>query len=236
VSPDAPGAPPGEALLRLEGIHKFYGEGDARLHVLTDVNLSVREGEFVAIVGQSGSGKSTLLNILGCLDRPSEGAYVLAGRDTARLGDDDLSEVRNGSIGFVFQSFQLVPQLTVLENVEVPLFYAGLPRADRHRIAEEKLAQVGLSGRLRHRPPQLSGGEQQRVAIARALSNDPRLLLADEPTGNLDSATGAQILDLVRGLHREGRTIVMITHDDKVAAAAPRRVRILDGRLREGAA
>jgi len=226
----------GDALLRLEGVHKFYGEGAARLHVLHDVNLAVREGEFLAIVGQSGSGKSTLLHILGCLDRPSEGSYFLGDRDTARLGDDDLSEVRNGSIGFVFQSFQLVPQLTVLENVEVPLVYAGVPRAERHRIAGEKLAQVGLSGRLRHRPPQLSGGEQQRVAIARALSHDPRVLLADEPTGNLDSATGAQILSLIRELHASGRTIVMITHDEKVAAQAPRRVHILDGRLREGAA
>jgi putative ABC transport system ATP-binding protein len=214
-------------------VHKHYGEGDARLHVLHGIDLSVAEGEFVAIVGQSGSGKSTLLNILGCLDRPSEGAYVLDGEDTARLDDDRLSEVRNRSIGFVFQSFQLVPQLTVLENVEVPMFYAGVPRADRHRVAAERLADVGLSGRLHHRPSQLSGGEQQRVAIARALSNDPRLLLADEPTGNLDSATGEATLGLIRRLHEGGRTVVMITHDPKVAAAAPRRVRILDGRVTE---
>jgi len=238
VTAAAPAAAPpaGDALLRLEGVHKYYGEGDARLHVLHDVNLRVREGEFVAVVGQSGSGKSTLLNILGCLDRPSSGAYVLDGRDTALLGDDDLSEVRSRAIGFVFQSFQLIPQLTVLENVEVPLFYAGFPRAERHRVAAEHLDRVGLGARLGHRPPQLSGGEQQRVAIARALSTDPRLLLADEPTGNLDSATGVQILDLIRALHGSGRTILMITHDEKVAAAAPRRVRILDGRLREGAA
>jgi putative ABC transport system ATP-binding protein len=229
-------AAPPEAFLRLVGVHKFYGEGEARIHVLHAVDLAVREGEFVAILGQSGSGKSTLLNILGCLDRPSEGSYFLGGRDTARLGDDDLSGVRNGFIGFVFQSFQLVPQLTVLENVEVPLFYAGVPRAERHRIARERLAEVGLDHRLDHRPPQLSGGEQQRVAIARALSNDPRILLADEPTGNLDSATGVQILDLIRRLHESGRTIVMITHDEKVAARAPRRVRILDGRLLEGGA
>jgi putative ABC transport system ATP-binding protein len=214
-------------------VHKHYGEGDARLHVLHGIDLAVAEGEFVAIVGQSGSGKSTLLNILGCLDRPSEGAYLLDGEDTARLDDDRLSGVRNRSIGFVFQSFQLVPQLTVLENVEVPMFYAGVPRAERHRVAAERLADVGLSGRLDHRPSQLSGGEQQRVAIARALSNDPRLLLADEPTGNLDSATGEATLGLIRRLHEGGRTVIMITHDPKVAAAAPRRVRILDGRVTE---
>ena len=221
-------------LLALRGVQKHYGEGDARLHVLHDVELEVREGEFVAIVGQSGSGKSTLLNILGCLDRPSAGSYVLDGEDTATLADDRLSEVRNSAIGFVFQSFQLVPQLTVLENVEVPMFYAGVPRAERHRVAEERLAEVGLAGRLHHRPTQLSGGEQQRVAIARALSNGPRLLLADEPTGNLDSATGEQILGLIRRLHEGGRTVVMITHDARVAAAAKRRVRILDGRVSAG--
>jgi ABC-type lipoprotein export system ATPase subunit len=221
-------------LLSLRGVHKHYGEGDARLHVLHGIDLHVGVGEFVAIVGQSGSGKSTLLNILGCLDRPSEGTYTLEGEDVATLDDDRLSELRNGAIGFVFQSFQLVPQLTVLENVEVPMFYAGVPRAERHRVAAERLEEVGLSGRLHHRPPQLSGGEQQRVAIARALSNGPRLLLADEPTGNLDSATGAQILDLVRRLHESGRTVVMITHDAHVAAAAKRRVRILDGRIVDG--
>jgi putative ABC transport system ATP-binding protein len=215
-------------------VQKHYGEGDARLHVLHDVDLEVGEGEFVAIVGQSGSGKSTLLNILGCLDRPSAGSYVLEGEDTATLSDDRLSELRNASIGFVFQSFQLVPQLTVLENVEVPMFYSGVPKAERHRVAEERLAEVGLAGRLHHRPPQLSGGEQQRVAIARALSNGPRLLLADEPTGNLDSATGDQILALIRTLHGSGKTVVMITHDARVAAAAKRRVRILDGRITAG--
>jgi putative ABC transport system ATP-binding protein len=223
-------------LLSLRGVHKYYGEGDARLHVLHGIDLEVREGEFVAILGQSGSGKSTLLNILGCLDRPSGGAYVLAGEDTAGLDDDRLSDLRNAAIGFVFQSFQLVPQLTVLENVEVPMFYSGVPRAERHRAAEERLAEVGLTGRLHYKPPQLSGGEQQRVAIARALCNRPRLLLADEPTGNLDSATGGQILDLIRRLHASGRTVVLITHDAHVAAAAKRSVRILDGRIVDGGA
>ncbi len=221
-------------LLSLKGVQKHYGEGDARLHVLHDVDLEVREGEFVAIVGQSGSGKSTLLNILGCLDRPSAGSYVLEGEDTASLGDDRLSELRNAPIGFVFQSFQLVPQLTVLENVEVPMFYSGVPTAERHRIAGERLAEVGLGGRLHHRPPQLSGGEQQRVAVARARADGPRLRLADEPSGNLDSATGEQILGLIRRLHESGKTVVMITHDAKVAAAARRRVRILDGRITAG--
>jgi putative ABC transport system ATP-binding protein len=224
-------AAPAAPLLALRGVHKFYGAGDARLHVLHGIDLEVREGEFVAIIGQSGSGKSTLLNILGCLDRPSEGAYLIDGTDTARLADAALSEVRNRAIGFVFQSFQLVPQLTVLENVEVPLVYAGAPRAERHRVAEEKLAEVGLAGRLHHRPAQLSGGEQQRVAIARALANDPRVLLADEPTGNLDSATGEQILSLIRRLHESGRTVILITHDAHVAAEAKRKVRILDGRV-----
>ncbi len=221
----------GAPLLELRGVHKWYGEGDARLHVLQGVDLRVERGEFVAILGQSGSGKSTLLNLLGCLDRPSEGAYLLAGEDVAGHGDDRLSEIRNRWIGFVFQSFQLVPQLTVLENVEVPLFYAGVPRAERHRRAREGLDAVDLGGRLGHVPGMLSGGEQQRVAIARALANDPLLLLADEPTGNLDSATGAQILGLVRDLHAAGRTVLLITHDRAVAAAAPRRVRILDGRI-----
>jgi len=229
----APAATKAPALIRLRNVRKHYGEGEARLEVLHGIDLAVPEGDFVAIVGQSGSGKSTLLNILGCLDRPSDGSYTLAGEDTKTLDDDRLSEVRNRSIGFVFQSFQLVPQLTVLENVEVPLFYGGMPRAERHRIARERLEDVGLGSRLGHTPAKLSGGEQQRVAIARALSNDPTLLLADEPTGNLDSATGEQILGLIRRLHESGRTIIMITHDEHVASAAPRRVRILDGRILE---
>ena len=222
----------GDGLLRLEGVHKYYGEGDARLHVLHDINLRVREGEFVAIVGQSGSGKSTLLNILGCLDRPSQGAYVLDGRDTARLGDDDLSEVRSRAIGFVFQSFQLIPQLTVLENVEVPLLYAGFPRTERHRIARERLDQVGLASRLEHRPTQLSGGEQQRVALARALVTRPHVLLADEPTGNLDGTTGTHVMDLLFSAQaRRNTTLILVTHDEKLASRCSRVVRMADGHI-----
>ncbi|HEX5138364.1 MAG TPA: ABC transporter ATP-binding protein [Planctomycetota bacterium] len=221
-------------VLALQAVTKAYGEGDARVEVLHGLDLEVRQGEFVAIMGPSGSGKSTLLNILGCLDRPSGGAYLLDGEDVARFPDDKLSLIRNGRIGFIFQSYNLIAQLTVLENVKVPLLY----RARGHggggaKRAEELLATVGLSHRLTHRPSQLSGGECQRVAIARALINDPILILADEPTGNLDSKTGAEVLALLEGLHREGRTIVLITHDAAVARRAGRTVRLQDGRLKE---
>ncbi|MBI1853272.1 MAG: ABC transporter ATP-binding protein [Planctomycetes bacterium] len=222
-----------EEVIGLRGIHKFYGEGDARLHVLKGIDASVREGEFVAIVGASGSGKTTLLNILGCLDRPTEGQYLLNGEDVSRFSDDRLSEIRNRRLGFVFQSFNLIPQLSVLENVEVPLFYSRMPRAARLAKSRELIDAVGLGPRLHHRPAQLSGGECQRVAIARALVNDPVLLLADEPTGNLDTRTGAEILALIRDLHAQGRTILLITHDPGVAAQAERRIRIGDGRILE---
>ena len=222
------------SLLSLRNASKLFTESGGRIELFRDLDFDLEAGEFVAVTGASGVGKSTLLHILGMLERATSGTLRFGGEDVSTLGDARVSRLRNRSIGFVFQSFQLVPQLTVLENVEVPLFYAGVSRADRHRIALERLEQVGLGSRVGHRPPQLSGGEQQRVAIARALSNDPRLLLADEPTGNLDSATGEQVLDLIRALHRSGRTIVMITHDAHVAAAAARRVRILDGRIRDG--
>ncbi len=211
------------------GIHRWYGEGDARVEVLRGVDVRIDRGEFVAIMGASGSGKSTLLAILGCLDRPGSGTYSLDGRDVLDLRDDALSELRLHAIGFVFQSFQLIPQLTVLENVEVPLFYAGIPRRERHRRARERAERVGLGHRVEHRPTQLSGGEQQRVAIARALVHDPALLLADEPTGNLDSENGARILALLREIHAEGRTIVMVTHDPGVAQKADRTVHVKDG-------
>lgn len=203
--------------------------GNASLRVLKGINLSIAEGEYVAIIGPSGSGKSTLLNLLGCLDRPSGGAYLLSGEDVAQFDDRQLSRIRNRRIGFVFQSFHLISHLTVHENVELPLFYARMPRSERHRRCREVLDRVGLAHRLDHIPAQLSGGERQRVAVARALSNDPALILADEPTGNLDSKTSAEIMELFRELHKAGRTVVVITHDPEIAAAAPRRVLLRDG-------
>ena len=225
-----------EAVLELSGLMKEFGAGENRLRILHGLDCVVHAGEMVGIVGASGSGKTTLLNILGCLDRPSAGASRLSGRDVANLDDDELARVRNRSIGFVFQSFQLVPQLTVLENVELPLFYDGAPRKTRHARCEELLASVGMTHRLGSYPTQLSGGECQRVAIARALVNRPALLLADEPTGNLDSKNGAEVMQLFRRLHAEGRTIVMVTHNPEIAASLPRVVAMQDGRIvRDGA-
>jgi len=222
-------------VLELRGVSKSYGEGDACLQVLFDVDLAVGQGEFVAIQGPSGSGKSTLLNLLGCLDRPTGGAYFLDGEDVAMFSDTRLSQVRNRNIGFIFQSFNLIPQLTVFENIEVPLLYGPDPVRTHVERCRSLLDAVGLSHRLTHRPPQLSGGERQRVAIARALVNDPVVLLADEPTGNLDSKTGADVLALMEKVHAQGRTIVMITHDPNVAARAQRQVHIQDGRIVEAA-
>ena len=217
------------AVVELAGVGKLYGGAEAPLRVLRGVDLSIRAGEFVGIVGASGSGKTTLMNIVGCLDRPSEGRYALDGEDVSRLDDDQLSRVRNRSIGFVFQSFQLIPQLSVLENVEVPLYYGRAPRSRRRERAEELLASVGLSHRLRHLPAQLSGGECQRVAVARALANEPALILADEPTGNLDTQSGEDVMQLLFELHRAGRTIVMVTHNPEIAARLPRVVEMRDG-------
>jgi len=222
-------------VILLEGVHKYYGEGEARVHVLKGIDLAVRKGEFVAMLGASGSGKSTLLNILGCLDRPSEGRYLLDGRDVAKIGDDELSEMRNQDIGFIFQSFNLISQLTVLENVAVPLLYAPEPVSRANERCRALLDAVGLGHRLEHIPNQLSGGERQRVAIARALVNDPVMLLADEPTGNLDSKTSEEVLALMGQLHSQGRTILLITHDENVACRAQRRVNIRDGLIVEGA-
>mgnify|MGYP001825297617 CR=1 FL=1 len=222
-----------KVVISLEEIHKYYGEGDARLHVLKGIDLTVREGEFVSITGASGSGKSTLLNLLGCLDRPTEGVYRLGGRDVSTIDDDELSEMRNQDIGFIFQSFNLISQLTVLENVAVPLLYSPDPTHAANDRCRELLGAVGLDHRLEHLPNQLSGGERQRVAIARALVNDPVMLLADEPTGNLDSKTSVDVLDLMQQLHRQGRTIVMITHDEEVAQQAQRQVHIRDGLILE---
>jgi putative ABC transport system ATP-binding protein len=216
-------------VLELRGVTKTYGEEGHSVEVLRGLDLVVEAGEFVAIVGPSGSGKSTLLNVLGCLDRPTSGAYLLEGEDAAQLDDFKLSRMRNSRIGFVFQSFMLVPHLSVRENVELPLLYGRVPRAQRRSRCAALVEQVGLSHRMHHKPNQLSGGECQRVAVARALANEPALLLADEPTGNLDSKTSADILRLFFDLHASGRTLVMITHDPEIAAKAPRRVAIRDG-------
>ena len=218
-------------VLQLLDIVKEYGTSERPVRVLHGVDLSVEQGEYVSIVGPSGSGKSTLLNILGCLDHPTSGEYRIEGEDVSRLNDRRLSAIRNQRIGFVFQSFHLVSHLTVLENVEMPMFYARIPRRTRREACLKLLDRVGLSHRTTHLPSELSGGENQRVAVARALSNSPALLLADEPTGNLDTQTGMEILRLFSELHEAGSTIVLITHDEEIAGAAPRRVAIRDGRI-----
>ncbi len=227
----APG-PEKDAIIRIEGIEKTYVLGEENIvRALAGVDLRIEEGSFVAIMGPSGSGKSTMLNILGCLDRPSAGRYFLGGQDVSRMDDDALSEVRGRRIGFIFQSYNLIAQLTVLENIQVPLFYRGQDLKAFHDRCVELAGLVGLSDRLTHRPTQLSGGQQQRVAIARSLVNDPLMILADEPTGNLDSKTGAEVLDLITRLNDAGKTIVLVTHDDKIAERAHRVVRMKDGRI-----
>jgi len=220
-----------QAIVRLVAVTRIYSMGDTTVPALDGVDLEVPEGEYLAIMGQSGSGKSTLLNVLGCLDRPTSGSYYLAGRDVSGLDDAELSRERSLRLGFVFQSYNLIPHLTVLENIEVPMEYAGVaPRKARAR-AEELARRMGLGDRLEHRPSELSGGQQQRVAIARALGNDPVVLLADEPTGNLDSATGKEILDLLDDLSEAGRTLIVVTHDPGVASHAHRVIHMLDGRI-----
>jgi putative ABC transport system ATP-binding protein len=220
-----------DTVVALERVEKDYGSSDAPLQVLKGIDLSIGKGEFAAIVGASGSGKTTLMNILGCLDRPTRGSYALEGERVSSLGDAELSRVRNRRIGFVFQSFNLIAQLTVVENVEVPLFYGRVARRERRRRAVAMLDAVGLSHRLTHRPTQLSGGECQRVAVARALVNEPSLLLADEPTGNLDSKNGAEVMRLFHALHEQGRTIVLVTHNPEIAAALPRVIEMRDGNV-----
>jgi putative ABC transport system ATP-binding protein len=220
-------------VLALKQVEKAYGQGDARLRVLKHIDLAVEPGEFLGIVGASGSGKTTLMNILGCLDRPSSGRYLLDGQDVSELDDDALSLVRNHKIGFVFQSFQLIGQLTVLENVELPLFYSRVPRRRRRELGRRYLDAVGMGHRLGHRPSQLSGGECQRVAIARALVSEPAVLLTDEPTGNLDSRNGEEVLRIFNELHAQGRTIVIVTHNPEIAGALPRVVEMRDGELFE---
>ena len=221
---------------KMTDIVKSYPMGDEWQTVLKDVCLDIQKGEFVSVLGPSGSGKSTLMNIIGCLDTPTSGEYILHGKRIADQSEDELSLIRNREVGFIFQSFQLLPRQTALKNVELPLVYAGLPERKRRERAEEMLARVGLSDKLEHFPNQLSGGQQQRVALARALANHPTLLLADEPTGALDQQTGKQVMALFRELHDEGHTIIMITHDVSIARNASRIVRILDGELSEGVA
>ena len=215
----------------LAGVERTYRLGDVDVRALAGVDLTFEEGDYAAIMGPSGSGKSTLLNLLGCLDRPTTGTYRLGGTDVSTLSDDALSDVRNRRLGFVFQSYNLIPQLDVLENIEVPLFYAGTSDREARARAVHLADRMGLSDRRHHRPSQLSGGQQQRVAIARSLANDPLLLLADEPTGNLDSKTGEEILGLLDELHASGKTLLIVTHDPGVAARAERVVHMRDGRV-----
>ena len=218
-------------VIELVDIARYYQMGDERIHALDGVSFSVATGEMVAIVGSSGSGKSTLLNILGCLDTPTKGQYRLDGKDVQDLSDDERAHARNYKIGFVFQSFQLLHRATALKNVALPLIYRGMPRRERNERAEKALAKVGLGARTKHKPYQLSGGQRQRTAIARALVTDPSLLLCDEPTGNLDSATSEEIMALIHQLHGEGNTILIVTHEPKIAARCPRAIRIADGKI-----
>jgi putative ABC transport system ATP-binding protein len=217
----------------LRGLKKIYykPDGSVLVEALRGVDLAIPRGQYVAIMGPSGSGKSTMMNMLGCLDRPTEGQYYLDGRDVSNMDDETLSHYRGQKIGFIFQAFNLISQLTVVENVATPLFYQGVPKNERNRRAEAVLDKVGLGDRLTHRPRELSGGQQQRVAIARALVGDPAVLMADEPTGNLDSKTGESILKLFEGLHETGMTIIMVTHDESIAERCQRVVRLLDGML-----
>jgi len=218
-------------LVRLKDVWKTYDVGGQAVHALSGINISISEGQYVAIMGQSGSGKSTMLNLLGCLDKPTSGEYWLGEKDVSKYTDGQLSEVRNLSIGFVFQSFNLLPRISVLANIEVPLFYRGMPRSLRHPKSWELARMVALGDRALHSPQELSGGQRQRVAIARALANDPLILLADEPTGNLDSATSRDIMDLFDELHQRGRTIIMVTHELEIAAHANRVINLADGRV-----
>jgi putative ABC transport system ATP-binding protein len=218
-------------VVALRDVGRVYESGRLAVTALAGVNLDVGEGEFLAIVGPSGSGKSTLMNIIGCLDRATSGEYFLAGTPVDELSDDELARLRSRTIGFVFQSFNLLPRTSAVENVATPLLYQGVGRRERHRRAAAALERLGLGERLAHEPSELSGGEQQRVAIARALVTEPALILADEPTGNLDSHAGAEVMRVLRELHQSGRTIVLITHDPDLAAEADRQVHVLDGRL-----
>lgn len=218
-------------LIDIINVYKIYNPGQYEVRALDGISLSIGRGEFVAIVGNSGSGKSTLMNMLGCLDMPTDGEYYLDGQEVSKLGDDVLSIIRNQEIGFIFQGFNLIPSMSALENVELPLMYRGMPREERKMLALEALRRVGLSGRLNHLPAQMSGGQQQRVAIARAIAAKPPIILADEPTGNLDSLSGSDVMRILGGLWKDGKTVIIITHDSEIAAQAGRHVRIHDGKI-----
>ena len=219
-------------LIELRDVYKIYSEGlESEVRALDGVSLTIDRGEFVAIVGQSGSGKSTMMNVLGCLDVPTYGEYLLEGTDVSELSDMQLSRIRNKEIGFIFQGFNLIPNLTAVENVELPLIYRGVSRSVRQELSREALKKVGLEHRMDHKPSEMSGGQQQRVAIARAIAQAPPVILADEPTGNLDSNSTKEIMDILKGLHNEGRTVILITHDNDIAAQAKRVIKIKDGKV-----
>ena len=218
-------------LIEIKNITKEYSVGEIKIKALDNVSLQISKGEFVAITGQSGSGKSTLMNILGCLDKPESGTYILNGQYVFRANEKKLSEIRNREIGFIFQSFNLINSLSAAENIELPLIYRGIKKNERRILAQNALSMVGLENRANHLPTQLSGGQQQRVAIARAIALSPPLILADEPTGNLDAASGKEIMSILLSLNKSGKTIVIITHDNSIASAVPRRIKISDGQI-----
>lgn len=219
------------SLVEVRDMYKIYNPGENEVRAIDGISLTIEKGEFVAIIGQSGSGKSTLMNMLGLLDIPTSGTYLLDGIDTANMTDDELSEIRNKEIGFIFQGFNLIPSLSAVENVELPLVYRGMKKEERNKLALEALNRVGLSHRLDHLPKQMSGGQQQRVAIARAVAARPPVILADEPTGNLDSHSGVEVMKILHELHEEGRTVILITHDNDIANEAQRVIRIQDGQI-----
>ena len=218
-------------LIRIENMYKIYNPGENEVRALDGVDLEICQGEFVAIIGHSGSGKSTLMNMLGCLDIPTSGKYYLAGKDVSKLSDNALSDIRNQQIGFIFQGFNLIANLDALSNVELPLIYRGIDRKTRRQVSRQALTMVGLDKRMNHKPAEMSGGQQQRVAVARAIAAKPPIILADEPTGNLDSHSTEEILQILKGLHDAGRTVIVITHDPEIAASAKRVVRLKDGKI-----
>ena len=220
-----------EHLIDARNLYKIYNPGENEVHALDGVSLTIDRGEFVAIIGQSGSGKSTFMNTLGLLDSPTSGEYYLEGREVSKLTDDELSEIRNKEIGFIFQGFNLIPSLTATGNVELPLIYRGMPAAQRHELSDAALERVGIGHRKNHRPAEMSGGQQQRVAIARAVAARPPIILADEPTGNLDTHSGEEVMRILKELNDEGRTVILITHDNSIAAQAKRIIRIQDGKI-----